>query len=165
VFSSFCPEKISKFKENFMLVSKLNTLRKIYKSRGIAGLLKTTLSKIFRRTYNFNRVAREVTSHLSEPTSLEVYKRLSEGVYYIFGMGVEGDIAEFGTMSGRTAVALAAALNYCNKTLSDSDLRHGFKEPRKLWLFDSFEGLPQARTNVDQSSLHVASGIWGGVHV
>ena len=85
-----------------MLVSKLNTLRKIYKSRGITGLLEATLSKIkiFRRTYNFNRVAREVASHLSEPISLEVYKRLSEGVYYIFGMGVEGDIAEFGTMSG-----------------------------------------------------------------
>ncbi len=148
-----------------MLISKLNTLNKIYKSRGVTGLLDATLTRIFRRTYNFNRVAQEVTNHLSNPTSPEVYNRLSEGVYYVFGMGVEGDIAEFGTMSGRTAVALAASLNYCNNTLSDSDLLHGFKEPRKLWLFDSFEGLPQARTNVDQSSPHVASGIWGGVDV
>ncbi|MBU6346144.1 MAG: hypothetical protein KGR70_12695 [Cyanobacteria bacterium REEB494] len=145
-----------------MFTSKLRTLGKIYKSQGIFEVVKVISRHFFKPSYNFDQVAKEVTSHLSQVTNPEVYKRLSEGVYYVFGMGVEGDIAEFGTMSGRTAVALAASVNYCNYILKNSDILHGFKEQRKLWLFDSFEGLPEARTRIDKTSIHVNSGIWGG---
>jgi hypothetical protein len=154
-------DRTSKFWEKFVLTSKLRTLGKIYKSQGIFEVVNVIFRQFF-KPYNFDKVAKEVTSHLSKNPNPEVYRRLSEGVYYVFGMGVEGDIAEFGTMSGRTAVALAASVNYCNYVLNSSDIRHGFKEQRKLWLFDSFEGLPEARTSVDKTSIHVNSGIWGG---
>jgi len=143
-----------------------NKIKRIYRSEGINGLLKATFIKVFKSSKyspDFKKIARDVTDHLaiSNQTNPEVYKRLSEGVYYVFGMGVEGDIAEFGTMSGRTAVALSAAINYCNDALIASDKLHGFSGERKLWLFDSFEDLPSASTSIDKNSLHVASGIWG----
>ena len=39
----------------------------------------------------------------------EIFKALIGGVQYVYGMDVKGDIAEFGTMTGRTAVAIAVA--------------------------------------------------------
>jgi len=82
----------------------------------------------------------------------DVRKKLSFGVEYVCGADVAGDVAEFGTMSGRTAAVIAEAL-------SKFDI---FKNgPKKLHLFDSFEGLPPAQSVVDRDSPHVKSGIWG----
>jgi hypothetical protein len=87
-----------------------------------------------RRDWN-NRNAREVRKHLA----------LS--VEYVCGADVHGDIAEFGTMTGRTAVDLACALAQ-------------FDNVRKLLLFDSFQGLPATKSVVDRDSPHVQAGIW-----
>ena len=43
---------------------------------------------------------------------LRQFKTLLAGVAYSYGMDVEGDIAEFGTMTGRTAVGLAVAQKF-----------------------------------------------------
>jgi O-methyltransferase len=131
------------------------SFKEIHESGGIQGMIKAIYDKFFKPKstyyYSFERIAREVTSNVSESwrANPEVYKRLGEGVFYAYGMRVEGDIAEFGTMTGRTAVALAAAVNSC-----------GVRN-KKLWLFDSFEGLPEAMTDIDRFSPHVVSGIWG----
>ena len=85
----------------------------------------------------------------------EIYKNLANGVLYAHQMGVPGDIAEFGTMTGRSAMAICAAFNESVVSMgSDSN-------SRKLHFFDSFEGLPEARFDVDKDSPHVTSGIWG----
>jgi hypothetical protein len=91
----------------------------------------------------------------------EVCWKLSQGIYYIYGMGVEGDVVEFGTMTGVTASALSAAISECSRVMAGSDARHGYDRQRLLYLFDSFEGLPAATRKEDFLSPHVASGIWG----
>lgn len=70
------------------------------------------------------------------------------GVEYVAGASVQGDIAEFGCMTGRTANVLAAAMA-------------SFHCKQKLHLFDSFEGLPKATSEVDSKSHHVKDGVWG----
>ena len=69
-------------------------------------------------------------------------------VQYLAFSSVEGEVAEFGCMTGRTAVALAAGLQW---------QRH----QKDIHLFDSFEGLPKATAEADQNNFHVSSGIWG----
>lgn len=88
-------------------------------------------------------------------TQAVTYDRLTDAVGYIYGMDVKGDIAEFGTMTGRSAVALATAQSI-HEALFARDERAG----KKLWLFDSFQGLPEPTATVDLSSPHVQSGLW-----
>jgi hypothetical protein len=66
---------------------------------------------------------------------------------YVAGASVEGDVVEFGTMTGRTATVLAAAMA-------------SFRHPGNLHLFDSFSGLPEATSQFDRSSFHVKDGVW-----
>jgi hypothetical protein len=82
----------------------------------------------------------------------EVAKKLTLGVEYVCEGDVDGDIAEFGVGSGRTAIVIASALKLF-------DTRN--KEKKRLYLFDSFEGLPEADTRADSESPHVKKGIWG----
>lgn len=82
----------------------------------------------------------------------EVAKKLTLGVEYVCEGDVEGDIAEFGVGSGRTALVIASAMRLF-------DTRN--KEKKRLYLFDSFEGLPEADTSTDAESPHVKKGIWG----
>ena len=85
---------------------------------------------------------------------------LSEGVAAIYGFDVRGDVAEFGTMSGRTAVGLARAIQSCDKALGYAAKAYSHGD-RRLVLFDSFEGLPElAADSVDGLSPHVQSGVW-----
>lgn len=81
----------------------------------------------------------------------DVARHLTLGVAYICGCDVRGDVAEFGTMCGRTASVLVRALRRY-------DGRRTGK--RKLHLFDSFLGLPKAESEVDASAPHVTSGLW-----
>src|SRR5258708_698345 len=69
------------------------------------------------------------------------------GVEYVVEAAVEGDIAEFGCMTGRTANVISATMS-------------SFKMDRTLHLFDSFEGLPKAGSEPDSSSIHVQDGTW-----
>lgn len=68
-------------------------------------------------------------------------------------------IAEFGTMSGSTAAVLAQAMQcpFEGQTLP-GDQRFA---PKNLYLFDSFEGLPPAESEIDQDCPHVRDGVWG----
>lgn len=84
-----------------------------------------------------------------------VLKTLTRSVSYIYGMAVEGDIAEFGTMTGTTAVILASAASHYNSAFAN-DVRGS----KKVFFFDSFEGLPRARFDIDKNSHHVSTGIW-----
>ena len=68
-------------------------------------------------------------------------------VEYAGGASVEGDVAEFGTMKGRTASVLAAAMA-------------SFRHPGRLHLFDSFEGMPESASEHDRTSFHVLEGHW-----
>jgi hypothetical protein len=90
----------------------------------------------------------------------EIYRCLHRGVEYVVASQVHGDIAEFGTSSGRTAMTLAKALaDFGNRYARDDGLA-GIKQ-RKLLLFDGFEGFPVAMHPIDQPSPHVACGTWG----
>lgn len=85
---------------------------------------------------------------------------LAEGVAAVYGYDVEGDIVEFGTMSGGTATGLARAIRSCDETLRYATAVYGH-EARRLVLLDSFEGLPQVQPNsVDGCSPHVQDGVW-----
>lgn len=82
----------------------------------------------------------------------EIRKSLSFGVEYVYSCFVDGDVAEFGTMSGTTASFMAHEIAMFNKL--------GYQH-KKLYLFDSFEGLPEAEATPDKESPQVKSGVWG----
>lgn len=84
---------------------------------------------------------------------------LSEGVAAVYGFDVEGQIAEFGTMTGTTARGLARAMASCDAHLAQAVTAYG-QAPRELHLFDSFAGLPATTSPVDASSPHVQDGVW-----
>ena len=80
----------------------------------------------------------------------EVVTALSIGVQYAYNTFIEGDIVEFGTATGATARAIARAM-----------LAAETARPKKYFhLFDSFVGLPEATSEVDQASYEVRTGIW-----
>ena len=83
----------------------------------------------------------------------EVARALTLSVMYINIADVKGDVAEFGTMSGVTARAIAFAMVF-------DPQRQKSRPLRRLRLFDSFEGLPVITSAVDRSSPHVVSGDW-----
>lgn len=66
---------------------------------------------------------------------------------YVTGAVVEGEVVEFGTMTGRTAAVLGAAMA-------------SFRHKGELHLFDSFSGMPEATSQFDKSSFHVRDGVW-----
>jgi hypothetical protein len=103
----------------------------------------------------YQRISSDAPDIFRQP----VFARLAEGVRYCFEMGVDGHMAEFGTMSGQTAAVIARSLRFCSKLRGENDRRHGIGT-RRLHLFDSFEGLPETTSEVDRSSLHVAAGVW-----
>lgn len=117
------------------------------------GHIRTWLKK-YRQRRVFQLTERRTKYHLVY--NEDVIKNLVLGVRYVYGVGVEGDIAEFGTMSGMSATSLAMAISHLNEQY-ENDPR-GIK--RGLF-FDSFEGLPEARFKVDQEAILVSSGIWG----
>jgi hypothetical protein len=85
---------------------------------------------------------------------------LTEAVFYVCCSDVPGDIAEFGTMSGETASAIAVAM----RAVVDE---FGLGQDRVLSLLDSFEGLPEPTSEPDLASPHVQDGRWarGGCFV
>ena len=102
---------------------------------------------------------------MQDPTFLKVYyedvsRSLISAITYLFGAGVPGDLAEFGTMNGRTASLLAHFLAQLEKHWGSNDTRHGI-DRRSLHLFDSFKGLPAPEHEIDANSPHVRAQIWG----
>ena len=77
---------------------------------------------------------------------------LQEAVYYCCGTTVEGDLVEFGTMTGSTARAIGLAMLAVEN-------QYGVPQ-RRLHLYDSFVGLPEPIADPDISSPHVKLGHW-----
>ena len=81
-----------------------------------------------------------------------VRRTLALAVEYAYCGEVQGDLAEFGTMSGETAATLAEAM---------TEVEALYRWPaRRLHLFDSFQGLPEPTSSVDKDCVHVRSGTW-----
>lgn len=107
-----------------------------------------------------DRIAQQVFDTIETEWSKDIYDALTMGARYVYGAAVEGDIAEFGTMTGKTAVALSSAIAFLNrKHGTDTRLSEGVRL-KKAWFFDSFEGLPEPRFELDKTSHHVAAGLW-----
>ncbi len=142
-----------------MLTRKLKTSIKIFKEKGIKSLL----IHLFKKLINFKSPSKNKYFHeinrcvINEKNTfhLNIAKELANAVFYVYGMGVKGDIAEFGTMTGRSAVALSKASALC-----EIDYRNDPRALKNLHFFDSFEGLPEARFDIDKSSPHVLEGTW-----
>ncbi len=82
---------------------------------------------------------------------METLRDLIKSIWYIYGADVEGDVVEFGTMSGFTASRIAKTMTWMEKHIP---------VPRRLILADSFEGLPEATAKADLDSPHVVKGVW-----
>lgn len=86
----------------------------------------------------------------------EINENLVYGVKYAYDCEVDGDIAEFGTMSGTTAAVMARAMRDYQRMHG----HNGFYKPKKLFLFDSFQGLPKVESEIDARSPLVELGVW-----
>jgi O-methyltransferase len=82
---------------------------------------------------------------------METMRELINSLWYIYGADVEGDVVEFGTMSGFTASRIAKTMTW---------LENMIPMQRRLILADSFEGLPESTAKADVESPHVAKGVW-----
>jgi O-methyltransferase len=91
--------------------------------------------------------ARRRSSRLGNAHERSVTDALALAVEYVHAADVDGDLAEFGTMTGATAVTLSRA-TAC------------FSSTRSLHLFDSFQGLPDPEAAPDRDSFHVRAGVW-----
>jgi hypothetical protein len=91
--------------------------------------------------------------------TVEAIKELSMAVAAAYGSDVDGDIAEFGTMTGETACGLARGIAASDRYLGYAPDLAGLARKR-LWLFDSFEGLPESQHEADANSPHVKTGVW-----
>ena len=89
----------------------------------------------------------------------QIFERLTQGVQYVYNNAVEGDVAEFGTHSGFTALTIAKAMKFYSDLYADFLQTHGAGQ-KTLHLFDSFQGLPVPDNPVDMLSPNVASGRW-----
>jgi O-methyltransferase len=83
-----------------------------------------------------------------------VFETLYMAVQYTYGMDVEGDVIEFGTMSGNSACALAQGIVDCES-------HYPWVRKKQLWLLDSFQGLPASGSAADLEAPHVRAGVWG----
>jgi hypothetical protein len=90
----------------------------------------------------------------------EVLNEVTKGVIKTYLRGISGHVAEFGTMTGRTAEAITSAVAAAESVYEKKLPRMGV-ESRSVYLFDSFEGLPEATEDADIRSPIVASGVWG----
>lgn len=124
----------------------MSWIKQRVKSLPIAGPF---LVRAFRFFYWRLSPTRYPGSDLSRKRTLEA---LCLGVVYAYSSEVEGDLVEFGTMSGETAQAIARAMTETEGLYS--------LPPRRLYLFDSFEGLPEIESPVDQENIHCQSGVW-----
>lgn len=86
----------------------------------------------------------------------DVFHTLSKTVEISIAMGIEGDIIEFGCGSGQSSFILAKSILENSKYYE-----HNKEEQKKLWLFDSFEGLPESSDTIDKDSPNVINNIWG----
>jgi O-methyltransferase len=87
----------------------------------------------------------------------EAMKTLAHAVMYVYDAEVEGDILEFGTMSGNTAKEMAASMRI-SEACASPEWWKNHPDKKELHLFDSFEGFPEDGRDADAP--HVLSNIW-----
>ena len=80
----------------------------------------------------------------------EVEVTLSLSIQWVYENFIEGDIVEFGTATGFSGRVIARAMRFAEAA----------RARKTLHLYDSFEGLPEARSEVDQNSFEFRSGVW-----
>lgn len=97
----------------------------------------------------------------------EIARTLTLCVQYINSSHVNGDVAEFGTMGGFSAKTIATAMVFDLQRQPLGKNASGENPFRIFRLFDSFVGLPEITSPIDQGSPHVVSGAWakGGCKV
>ena len=98
----------------------------------------------------------------NENYTKKILPTLMDAVHYAYGSAVEGDFAEFGTMTGKTALALGSSIQILNQRFAKKFVGKPVPAPcKKLFLFDSFEGMPELEEGaVDLASTHVKEGSW-----
>tara|TARA_B100000700_G_C15062736_1_gene867008 strand:- start:8436 stop:9344 length:909 start_codon:yes stop_codon:yes gene_type:complete len=138
---------------------------RVYKRDGFVSFLRISFVSVLNHLLVFKRSVKhkidliKIKKRTLEYTDnqKDLTKALTNACGYIFNSRVHGDIAEFGTCSARSSVALAVSCDWFNKNYADQSL-----QPKKnLHFFDSFEGFPEAVSEIDKSSIHVIGGEWG----
>jgi O-methyltransferase len=131
-----------------------DTARELLGEKAYQNLARTVLGNpLGRRLALANHSMRDVGPKHRDLVRLhfsEIAVALSLGVQYAYNSFIEGDVVEFGTDSGFSARVLARAMR-------SAELQ---RPPKVLHLFDSFVGLPEATSPVDQGSYEVKAGIW-----
>ena len=135
------------------MLARVKKILGVYRQHGLIGVARVFRTKI-REIVMLRRIA-AAARRQSEIESLDKARALADGVNYVYLMAVEGDVAEFGTMTGRSAVALAASV-----AVNNERHRNDVRGKKRAWFFDSFEGLPEARFEIDAKSHHVSTGLW-----
>ena len=92
----------------------------------------------------------------------ETCAALMKGVVKNYMRGVDGDVAEFGTFTGRTAIALSAGIANAEAIYGNKLTRLGLSGDgtKSIHLFDSFEGLPEISDENDKACPLYSSGLW-----
>ncbi len=75
---------------------------------------------------------------------------------YVYSSHVEGDVAEFGTQTGKSSAQIIALIEILN--LQTYGLRNNWY--RHVHYFDSFVGFPEITSEPDLNSHHVVNRIW-----
>jgi O-methyltransferase len=131
-----------------------DAVRSLLGERAYGTLVNSALkSELGRKLALAEFIARDVGPNRHELPRLFEKERaitLSLGVQYAYTTFIEGDIVEFGTASGLTARTIARAMVAVERD----------RPTKRLHLFDSFIGLPEATSEVDQNSYEVRTGIW-----
>lgn len=107
---------------------------------------------------HYEKILVRAKEYLTRNYSETILEALLDCLSYAYGSTVEGDIAEFGTMTGKSATILAAGVLFNNKKFR---AKTGGLRAKRLLLFDSFAGLPAVDPeSIDAGSSHVKSGSW-----
>ena len=77
------------------------------------------------------------------------YQALTSHSHFLHQENIPGDVVEFGTGYGTTAVFLAAAMADASLAAIAPWAASQIRQTRKLFLFDSFEGLPAITNKLD----------------
>jgi O-methyltransferase len=128
------------------------TIRKLIGERTYRRILLTGSAQRFLRVGGFTPLPSRPLSKfdISQLHYREVEEALSIAILWIYDSGIEGDIVEFGTATGFSSQVIARAMAVAQALLPR----------RKLHLFDSFEGLPAATSQIDRDSYEYRSGMW-----
>jgi O-methyltransferase len=128
------------------------TIRKLIGESTYQRLLRTRGTQWLLRAGGFNQEpSRRLSSFdISQLHYREVEDALSIAILWVYDSNIEGDIVEFGIGTGFSSQVIARAMAVAQTSLPR----------RNLHLFDSFEGFPEATSQIDRDSYEYRSGMW-----